>query len=63
MNRFIAAIMAFAISSITHAGEASKTINEVKNSAMNQAFSYGDSAIESWARDNLRLNSNGRKVQ
>ncbi len=53
MNRFIAVIMAFAISSITHAGEASKTINEVKNSAMNQAFSYGDSAIESWARDNL----------
>jgi adhesin/invasin len=28
-------------------------VNQVKNSALNQAFSYGDSAVESWAKENL----------
>ena len=36
-----------------YAGEASKAVNQIKDSAINQAFSYGDSAVESWARDNL----------
>ena len=41
------------ISSISVAGGVKDAVNQAKNSAMQQAFSYGDSAIESWARDNL----------
>ena len=40
-------------SSISVAGGVKDAVNQAKNSAMQQAFSYGDSAIESWARDNL----------
>ena len=40
-------------SSIGMAGGVKDTVNQAKNSVMQQAFSYGDSAIESWARDNL----------
>tara|TARA_A100001388_G_scaffold274798_1_gene259070 strand:+ start:865 stop:1791 length:927 start_codon:yes stop_codon:yes gene_type:complete len=40
-------------SSISFAGGVKDAVNQAKNSAMQQAFSYGDSAIESWARDNL----------
>ena len=53
MNRYISAFAAIIISSSLNAGEASKAINQMKDSAINQAFSYGDSAVESWARDNL----------
>ena len=41
------------ISSISVAGGVKDAVNQAKNTAMQQAFSYGDSAIESWARDNL----------
>tara|TARA_Y100000389_G_scaffold26629_1_gene22871 strand:- start:9124 stop:10044 length:921 start_codon:yes stop_codon:yes gene_type:complete len=34
-------------------GEASNAINQVKNSAIQNAFSYGDSTVESWAKNNL----------
>ena len=53
MNKYMSAFAALILTSSLYAGEASKAINQVKNSAMNQAFSYGDSAVESWARDNL----------
>ena len=36
-----------------YSGEASKAVNQVKDSAINQAFSYGDSVVESWAKENL----------
>ena len=35
------------------AGGVKDAINQAKNQAIQNAFSYGDSAIESWARDNL----------
>ena len=41
------------ISNISVAGGVKDAVNQAKNTAMQQAFSYGDSAIESWARDNL----------
>ena len=53
MTRYISALAVFVISSSLYAGEASKAVDQIKDSAINQAFSYGDSAIESWARDNL----------
>lgn len=53
MKIFISALAALIMSANLFAGEASKAVNQIKNSAINQAFSYGDSAIESWARDNL----------
>ena len=54
MNRYITAFAALIITSSIYAGEASKAIHQMKDSAINQAFSYGDSAVESWARDNLK---------
>jgi len=36
-----------------YSGEAKDAVNQIKNSAIQKAYSYGDSAIESWARDNL----------
>jgi adhesin/invasin len=53
MNKFIALIMALTLTPGIYAGEASNAVNQIKDSALNQAFSYGDSAVESWARDNL----------
>ena len=41
------------ISGISVAGGVKDAVNQAKNSAMQQVFSYGDSTIESWARDNL----------
>ena len=34
-------------------GGVKDAVNNAKNSAIQKAFTYGDSAIESWARDNL----------
>lgn len=45
--------MALTLTPGIYAGEASNAVNQIKDSALNQAFSYGDSAVESWARDNL----------
>ena len=53
MKRHIVASTELIMSASIYAGEASKTANQIKDSAINQAFSYGDSALESWARDNL----------
>ena len=39
--------------SIAMAGGVKDAVNQAKNQAVQNAFSYGDSAIESWARDNL----------
>ena len=53
MYKFTFVIFALIVSSGVYAGEASNAVNQVKNSALNQAFSYGDSAVESWAKENL----------
>ena len=53
MYRFTFVIFVLIVSSGVYAGEASNTVNQVKNSALNHAFSYGDSAVESWAKENL----------
>ena len=41
------------VASNVYAGEASDAVKQVKDSAMNQAFSYGESTVESWAKENL----------
>ena len=46
------AILLFS-TAIAMAGGVKDAVNQVKNSAVQQAFSYGDTAIETWARDNL----------
>ena len=40
-------------SGIAMAGGVKDVVNQAKDRALQNAFSYGDSAIESWARDNL----------
>ena len=41
------------IPNIVSAGGVKDAINQAKDRAVQNAFSYGDNAIESWARDNL----------
>ena len=53
MSRHIFLFIVLTITTSVYAGEASKAVKQIKDSAVNQAFSYGDSAVESWARDNL----------
>ena len=53
MYRFTYVIFGLIVPSGVYAGDASNAVNQVKNSALNQAFSYGDSAVESWAKENL----------
>ncbi len=48
---FIPALILF--SSISFAGGVKEAVNQAKNSAVQQAYSYGGNAIESWAKDNL----------
>ena len=48
---FLAVILLSA--SVASAGGIKDAVNQVKNQAIQNAFSYGDGVIESWARDNL----------
>ena len=41
------------LSTFAFGGGVKDSINQTKNAVMQKAYSYGDSAIESWARDNL----------
>ena len=41
------------ISTLAFGGGVKDSINQTKNAVMQKAYSYGDSAIESWAKDNL----------
>ena len=51
---FISCAMLLLLStSIAFAGGVKDAVNKAKDSAIQKAFSYGDSAIESWAKDNL----------
>ncbi len=40
-------------SGIVHAGGVKDAANQVKNNVINHAYSYGETAVESWARNNL----------
>ena len=50
---YAAATVLLLLSSVVVAGGVKDAVNQVKNSAMQKAYAYGDTAIESWARDNL----------
>jgi adhesin/invasin len=41
------------MSVVGFAGEASQALNQAKQNMIQNAYSYGDTAIESWAKDNL----------
>ena len=41
------------MTTLGYAGEASQALNQVKHNVIQNAYSYGDTAIESWAKDNL----------
>jgi hypothetical protein len=41
------------MTTLGYAGEASQALNQVKQNMIQNAYSYGDTAIESWAKDNL----------
>ena len=52
--RFLSFLAVILLSTtIAMAGGVKDAVNQAKNSAVQQAFSYGESAIETWARDNL----------
>ena len=46
MSRHLFLYIALIMISSVYAGEASKAVNQIKDTAVNQAFSYGDSAVE-----------------
>lgn len=53
-SRFFSFLATILLSSgIAMAGGVKDAVNQAKNQALQNAFSYGDTTIESWARDNL----------
>ena len=53
-SRFFSFLAVILLStSIAMAGGVKEAVNQAKNQAIQNAFTYGDNAIESWARDNL----------
>ena len=53
-SRFFSFLAVILLStSIAMAGGVKDAVNQAKNQAIQNAFTYGDNAIESWARDNL----------
>ncbi len=53
MGKKLLALPFILMTSLGYAGEASQALNQVKQNIIENAFSYGDSTIESWAKDNL----------
>lgn len=53
MRGSLLAFTLMCISAAGFTGEASQALNQAKQSIIQNAYSYGDTAIESWARDNL----------
>ncbi len=51
MRKILAVFVLTILSSQAYAGEAA---NQIKNNILQNAYSYGDSVVESWARDNLK---------
>ena len=53
MGKKLLALPLILMSIIGFAGEASQNLNQAKQNMIQNAYSYGDTAIESWAKDNL----------
>jgi hypothetical protein len=53
MGKKLLALPLILITTLGYAGEASQVLNQAKQNIIQNAYSYGDSAIESWAKDNL----------
>ena len=53
MGKKILALSLLSLSVLGFAGEASQVLKQAKQNMIQNAYSYGDSAIESWAKDNL----------
>ena len=53
MGKKILALSLLSLSALGFAGEASQVLKQAKQNMIQNAYSYGDSAIESWAKDNL----------
>ncbi len=53
MGKKLLALPFILMTTLGYAGEASQALNQVKQNMIQNAYSYGDTAIESWAKDNL----------
>lgn len=53
MGKKLLALPLILMSIVGFAGEASQALNQAKQTLIQNAYSYGDTAIESWAKDNL----------
>lgn len=53
MGKKFLAVSLLSMSILGFAGETSQVLNQAKQNMIQNAYSYGDSAIESWAKDNL----------
>ena len=53
MGKNLLALPLILMTTFGYAGEASQALNQVKQNMIQNAYSYGDTAIESWAKDNL----------
>lgn len=53
MGKKLLALPFILMTTLGYAGEASQALNQVKQNVIQNAYSYGDTAIESWAKDNL----------
>jgi adhesin/invasin len=53
MGKNFLALPLILMSVVGFAGEASQALNQAKQNMIQNAYSYGDTAIESWAKDNL----------
>jgi adhesin/invasin len=53
MRKNFLALPLILMSVVGFAGEASQALNQAKQNMIQNAYSYGDTAIESWAKDNL----------
>ena len=53
MGEKLLALPFILMTTLGYAGEASQALNQVKQNVIQNAYSYGDTAIESWAKDNL----------
>ena len=55
MGKKLIALSLLSMSMLGFAGEASQVLNQAKQNMIQKAYSYGDTAIESWAKDNLSI--------
>ena len=55
MGKKLLALPFILMTTLGYAGEASQALNQVKQNVIQNEYSYGDTAIESWAKDNLSI--------